>query len=42
MDCRLIHDDIYVANEMLYKDTVIAMPYFRVMDLLEGRCVVHE
>jgi sulfatase maturation enzyme AslB (radical SAM superfamily) len=42
MDCRLIHDDIYVATETLYKDTVIAMPYFRVMDLLEGRCAVHE
>ncbi len=38
MDCRLVHDDIYVANSLLYKDTGVPLPYFRVMDLLEGKC----
>jgi hypothetical protein len=42
LDCRLIHDDIYVATKRLYENTGLAIPHFRVMDLREGRCAVHE
>jgi sulfatase maturation enzyme AslB (radical SAM superfamily) len=38
MDCCLVHDDIYAAVDRLEDGVGRKRPYYRVMDVFEGRC----
>jgi MoaA/NifB/PqqE/SkfB family radical SAM enzyme len=38
MDCHLFHENIYSSLDMLYDGIQQEKPYFRVMDVFDGKC----